>query len=67
MGITDYIMEHEVLLTPIAVQEWLGISQGTLAKLVKNGKLPVITIGRQRRFKKEDVLDFINKNRSEDQ
>lgn len=46
----------EELLTPKEAAKFLKIHKVTLYRLVKEGKIPAIKIGKQLRFNKENLL-----------
>jgi excisionase family DNA binding protein len=48
-------MEEEGLLTVKEVAEWLRVAPSTVHKMVKQGRLKVYHIGKQQRFRPEDV------------
>lgn len=53
----------ERLLTYAEVADWLGMSVGKLRKDVLLGRGPrSVKIGRLRRFRSEDIHDFIEEN-----
>lgn len=52
------------LLSPEEAARFLGISNRTLDRLVKQGMVAVVRIGSSRRFKLEDLLAVIERNRS---
>ena len=52
------------LLSPKEAARFLGISNRTLDRLVKLGMVAVVRIGGSRRFKLEDLMATIERNRS---
>lgn len=52
------------LLSPEEAARFLGISNRTLDRLVKQGMVAVVRIGGSRRFKLEDLLATIERNRT---
>ena len=52
------------LLTPKEAARFLGISSRTLDRLVKQGLVAVVRMGGSRRFKLEDLLAAIERNRT---
>ena len=52
------------LLTPKEAARFLGISKRTLDRLVKQGVVAVVRLGGSRRFKLDDLLAAIERNRS---
>ena len=52
------------LLTPREAWELLGVSESTLARItVPRGTLPVVRVGRLRRYSMADVLAWIEANK----
>lgn len=49
----------EKLLTLQQIAQRFQISETTLYKLVRNGKIPAIKIGNQWRFKMEDIEEWL--------
>ena len=52
------------LLTPKEAARFLGISNRTLDRLVKQGMVAVVRLGGSRRFRLEDLLATIDQHRS---
>jgi excisionase family DNA binding protein len=52
------------LLTPKEAAQFLGLSNRTLDRLVQHGLIAVVRLGGSRRFRMEDLLEAIEKNRS---
>jgi len=52
-------MEEESLLTVQEVAEWLRVTPATIYKMVKQGRLEVHHVGKQLRFRPEDVYAFL--------
>ena len=52
------------LLAPKEAARFLGISNRTLDRLVKQGMVAVVRLGGSRRFKLEDLMATIERNRS---
>ncbi len=50
-------------LSPKDLKELLGISIPSIYRLIDNRKLPAFKIGKSLRFYKEDVIEFIQKQR----
>ena len=48
-------MEEEGLLTVKEVAEWLRVTPITVHRMVKQGRLKVYHIGKQLRFRREDI------------
>jgi excisionase family DNA binding protein len=55
-------IEFDNLLTVRDVLRRLNISRTTLWRLVKNGEIGIVQVGKQIRFKHEQVEAFIRKN-----
>jgi excisionase family DNA binding protein len=55
-------MNHEIM-TVAQVAEYLQISEMTTYKLVQEGKIPAFKVGRHWRVKKEDLSEFIEKQK----
>lgn len=53
------------IMTTEVLANALSISKGTVYSLVKSGELPAIKIGRQYRFSKKHLLDYIDRCYSE--
>ena len=53
------------LLNPKEVAEILGIGKSTVYKKADTGDLRCVSFGRSKRFLPEDVIDYIQKNRSD--
>jgi excisionase family DNA binding protein len=51
------------LITKQAAADLLGISPWTVMRLVADGELPVVRIGRCVRFVRRDVADFVQSRR----
>ena len=51
-------MEEE-LLTVKEVAEWLRVTPSTIYRMVKQGRLKAYYIGKQQRFKREDVYALL--------
>ena len=49
----------DTLLTVIEVARLFKVSKMTVYNLVKSGKLPAIKIGKPFRFKREDILKYL--------
>lgn len=55
-------IESGKLLTVQDVLGWLNISRTTLWRLVKNGEIGTVRVGKQIRFKRDHVEAYIRKN-----
>lgn len=54
---------ERLLLTPREAAESMGICERTLYELTRQGKLPVIRIGRAVRYSVDDIRDWIKKSK----
>ena len=45
------------------VAEWIGVTKKTLYKYMKEGKISFFQVDAVIRFEKEDVQDFLSKNK----
>ena len=52
------------LLTVKSASKYLCCSERTLWKLTRDGDIPAVKIGRSVRYAKQDIDDFINKNKT---
>lgn len=52
------------LLNPKETARSLGISTRTLNRLIQRGDIAVVRVGGSLRFKPDDLVAFINQNRS---
>jgi excisionase family DNA binding protein len=50
------------LLKPMEVAEILGISRSHVYKMLQLGEIPNVIIGKSRRVRPEDLIEYINKN-----
>jgi excisionase family DNA binding protein len=53
----------EELITLKELSKYLKISRPTLYKMVENGKIPALKIANQWRFKKDDITNWVEKQR----
>jgi len=53
------------LLTEAEVRTILKVSGTTIDRMIADGALPVVRIRRTRRFRREDVLGCVERNRSD--
>ena len=60
-------MEHTInnkeILTEQELQELLGVSRTTLWKLRKNENLPYTKIGREYRYLKSEIIEWLKESR----
>jgi len=52
-------MEEKELLTVKEVAEWLRVTPITVYRMVKQGRLKVHHVGKQLRFRREDINAFL--------
>lgn len=57
---------YDCLLTYADLERWLGLTERTLRRRVKDGSLKAIRIGGAIRFRREDVEAFIRDNASKE-
>ena len=57
----DKLNEFPDILTISELLDFLRISRNTLMKEIKEGRIKCIKVGRQYRFTKIDVIEYINK------
>ncbi|HBV89289.1 helix-turn-helix domain-containing protein [Desulfosporosinus sp.] len=55
--------EDKEIMTLRQVAEYLQISEVTTYRLVQDGKIPAFKVGRSWRVKKEDLNEFIEKQK----
>jgi len=56
-------MSMEELITLKELSKYLKISRPTLYKMVENGKIPALKIANQWRFKRDDISNWVEKQR----
>ena len=56
-------MVDEVFLTTEEVLAYLKVNLRTVYRLIKAGKIPAVRVGRQWRFRKTDIDDWLNNQR----
>src|SRR5688572_2833312 len=54
----------EVFLTTEEVLEYLQVNLRTVYRLIKAGKIPAVRVGRQWRFRKQDIDAWLDSQRS---
>lgn len=57
-------LERDELLTDIKLQDLLGVSRTTLWRLRNRGGLPFGKVGREYRYRKSEVLQWLKDNKS---
>ena len=58
-------MAEEGFLTTEEVLEYLQVNLRTVYRLIKAGKIPAVRVGRQWRFRKRDIDDWLESQRSQ--
>jgi len=56
------LLERKTLMTLQEVSDLLRVSQSTVKKKSASGEIPSVKIGRARRFRPEDVYQYISIN-----
>src|SRR3989304_5064501 len=56
-------MIDETFLTTEEVLEYLQVNLRTVYRLIKAGKIPAVRVGRQWRFRKRDIDNWLNTSR----
>lgn len=56
-------IENKEILTEQELQELLGVSRTTLWKLRKNENLPYTKIGREYRYLKSEIIEWLKESR----
>ena len=57
-------VNEKSLWTLSEVADHLGVSQKTISRVIKKGKLPFVQIGRSIRVQKDDVFVFVDNHKS---
>jgi len=57
-------MIDETFLTTEEVLEYLQVNLRTIYRLIKAGKIPAVRVGRQWRFRKKDIDDWLDSQRA---
>jgi len=57
-------MSEDHFLTTEEVLEYLQVNLRTVYRLIKAGKIPAVRVGRQWRFRKRDIDNWLNSSRS---
>lgn len=58
-------LNREPLLTTAAVAKWLGMSTRAICLWAECKELPAIKVGRQWRFRQDELSDWLDSPRSE--
>ena len=59
----DIDEKQDFLLTPAQLQAWLGCGRTKLYELLQTGEIPSYRVGRLVRVRKEDVEEYLERNR----
>jgi excisionase family DNA binding protein len=59
------LSNYEPLLTTAAVAKWLGVSTRAICLWAECKELPAIKIGRQWRFRKDELLEWLQTSRAD--
>jgi excisionase family DNA binding protein len=62
---TNLLSNYEPLLTTAAVAKWLGISTRAVCLWAECKELPAIKIGRQWRFRRDELGEWLRSPRAE--
>jgi excisionase family DNA binding protein len=62
--VTLHLPNDEVFLTTEEVLEYLQVNLRTVYRLIKAGKIPAVRVGRQWRFRKRDIDNWLDSQRS---
>jgi excisionase family DNA binding protein len=62
--LTLHLPNDEVFLTTEEVLEYLQVNLRTVYRLIKAGKIPAVRVGRQWRFRKRDIDNWLDSQRS---
>jgi len=60
MGIGKGAPRRDPLLSTAAVAKWLGVSARTICFWAECGEIPAIKVGRQWRFREEDLRRWLD-------
>jgi excisionase family DNA binding protein len=61
----EKLTNREPLLTTAAVAKWLGISTRAICLWAECKELPAIKVGRQWRFRQDELWDWLQSTRDE--
>jgi excisionase family DNA binding protein len=61
----DRLSNHEPLLTTAAVARWLGISTRAVCLWAECREIPAIKIGRQWRFRQDELSEWLKRPKLE--
>jgi excisionase family DNA binding protein len=62
--LNDRVREMEAFLTTEEVLSYLKITPRTIYRLIRSGELPAVRIGRQWRFRREDLDRWLERRRA---
>ena len=63
MKVSNFSLEHEVLLTPAEVASLFRVDPKTVTRWAKAGKLTAVrTLGGHRRYRQSEVQSLLNSN-----
>jgi len=63
----DRLLNREPLLTTAAVAKWLGISTRAVCLWAECKEIPAIKIGRQWRFRQEELSEWLKRPKPENE
>ena len=58
-------METREWMSSEELRSWLGLGKTKIQSLLQSGAIPSYRIGRVRRIRREDVLQYLERNRHE--
>jgi excisionase family DNA binding protein len=65
MPMEKFLSNYEPLLTTAAVARWLGVSTRAICLWAECKELPAIKIGRQWRFRKEELSEWLQTSKAD--
>ncbi len=63
-AVVDKVRRMEKLMTLEEVADYLRLSKDTVYRMANTGKIPASKVGNQWRFRKEDVDQWLEKNKN---